>query len=296
MPYSRSSAFPAWLHKARWLSPAILGLSLWGAAIGVQAADKVVGGIKTPESVLAYNGRIFVSEIAEFGKDGDGRIVEITKDGKVDPFATGLNDPKGLTAIGNNIYVTDKDRVVKVGPNGKWSVLADSSAFPAKPQFLNDIEPDGHGGVFVSDSGDIEKGSGGALYQVSAHGKVTLIIDGKQDERVLAPNGIVVKNGGKSLLYVDFASGILYELDLKSKALKEIAQGFGGGDGLVRTRDGRLFVSDWKGGKVYEVVQGKAKLVKDGYQAAADIALSADGHELLVPDMKAGEVHWLPLP
>jgi len=37
-------------------------------------------------------------------------------------------------------------------------------------------------------------------------------------------------------------------------------------------------------------------LLRDGFVAAADIGLSADGKYLLVPDMKAGELHWLSIP
>jgi gluconolactonase len=40
---------------------------------------------------------------------------------------------------------------------------------------------------------------------------------------------------------------------------------------------------------------GKVELVKEGLKSAADIALSADGKHLLVPDMKAGELVILPL-
>lgn len=276
----------------------VLLAAMLAAACYAHADDaRKVGGLKTPESVLVTkSGKVYVSEINGFGKDGDGSISEITKDGEIKAFATGLDDPKGLAIVGKNIYVTDKNRVVKVNPNGKWTVLAAADAFPAKPQFLNDIEPDSHGNLYVSDSGDIEKGSGGAIYRVSPSGKVTLIIDGSQDNRVLAPNGIAVINGGKTLLYVDFASGILYSLDVKSKELKKLAEGFGGGDGLVQTKSGKIYVSDWKGGQVFEVGKnGEATLIKSGYQAAADIDLNEDESALLIPDMKAGEVEWLPL-
>ena len=57
-----------------------------------------------------------------------------------------------------------------------------------------------------------------------------------------------------------------------------------------------LYVSDWKNGRVFSVDKsGKVKLLKDGFKASADMTLSADGKFLLVPDMKAGELVWLPL-
>ena len=39
--------------------------------------------------------------------------------------------------------------------------------------------------------------------------------------------------------------------------------------------------------------KGEVTLLKEGFQQAADIGLSKDGNYIIVPDMKAGEVHWL---
>jgi hypothetical protein len=36
------------------------------------------------------------------------------------------------------------------------------------------------------------------------------------------------------------------------------------------------------------VVQGKVSVIQEGYEAAADIALSNNKGQLLIPDMKAG--------
>ena len=261
----------------------------------VQAYEtKTVTGLKTPESAISgKDGRIYVSEINEFGKDGDGQISVIDKDGKATVFATGMDDPKGLAMIGKDLYVADKARILKVTPDGKWQVYVAADAFPVPPKFLNDLESDRQGNLYVSDSGDLKKG--GAIYRISKVGKVTLITDSKKDERVLAPNGLLMDRRGK-LLQVDFSSGILYRLTIASGKMVQVAEGFGGGDGIVRARNGLLYVSDWNTGKVFSVSKdGKVELIKEGFKAAADIALSADGKYLLVPDMKAGELVMLPL-
>jgi len=277
----------------------ILALSLApviSPAFAADAAMKKIEGFKTPESVLALkDGRLFVSEINGFGKDGDGQISEITKDGKVKVFATGLDDPKGLAVIDKNIYVADKTRILKITPDGKWSVFTATEEFPVKPLFLNDLASDDEGNLYVSETGDLDKGSGGAIYRINPQGKVTLTVNASDDPRVLGPNGIIVNDDRKSLLYVDFFSGVLYSLDLNTKVLTEQAEGFGGGDGLVRTKSGVIYVSDWKNGKVFEVHHGKTTLIKSGFKAAADIGLTLDEKSLLVPDMKAGELVWLPL-
>src|SRR5947209_4436545 len=80
----------------------------------------MVTGLKNPESVcVGGDGRIYISEIGEFGTDGDGRVLVVDKTGKAVPFATGLDDPKGIVAWTNLLFVTDKKRVWKIDPKGK---------------------------------------------------------------------------------------------------------------------------------------------------------------------------------
>ncbi len=257
-----------------------------------------ITGLKTPESVVqAKDGHIFVSEIGGFGKDGDGQITIIDKNGKTRVFASGLDDPKGLAMIGENLYVADKTKVIRITPAGKVSVFVPAEAFPAMPQFLNDLEADPQGNLYVSDSGDIlGTGKGGAIYKINPRGEVKLLIDGKQDARVMAPNGLLADDTGNVLIYVDFTSGVLYSLNQKTQVLTDIAEGFGGGDGVVHHSNGTMYISDWKSGKVFSVnTKGEVTLLKSGYQSAADIAITKDEAYLMVPDMNAGELDFIPL-
>lgn len=271
------------------------GLLAAGICLAVQAAEpQKITGLKSPESVtVGPDGRIYVSEIGEFGKEGDGRIGVIGTDGQLRVFAQGMDDPKGLVFFGNDLYVADKTRVLRVGLDGKWTVFAAATAFPAMPQFLNDLEADAQGNLYVSDSGDL-KGQGGAIHRIGRNGKVSTIVSGVRDARVQAPNGLLME-GQDSLLEVDFVSGILYRIRVRGGEMEKVAEGFGGGDGIVRGAGGTLYVSDWKNGKVYAVGKDReAKLLREGYAAAADIGLTKDRKFILVPDMKAGELHWLP--
>ena len=270
-------------------------------SFNVQAHEtKKITGLKMPESAIAAkDGRVFVSEIGEFGKDGDGQITVIDKNGELKVFAQGLDDPKGLAIVGNDLFVADNHRVMKITLDGKVSVFAAPEAFPEPAQFLNDLESDAAGNIYVSDSGDL-KGVGGAIYKINSKGKVTTIINGKQDARILAPNGLLMGKTQNCIMVVDFVSGVLYRLDMKKNELIEVANGFGGGDGIVKGKKDQFYVSDWKNGKVFSVKLEKgavvnAELIKEGFAAAADIAPSLDGKFLLVPDMKAGELVYLPL-
>ncbi len=253
---------------------------------------KKLEGFETPESVLvAPDGRIFVSEIAGFDKDGDGRI-SVIENGKRKEFSSGMDDPKGLAWSKGMLYVADKTRILKVGKDGKWKVFVAAEAFPEKPQFLNDLTIDKSGNLYVSDSGDL-KGKGGAVYRVSADGKVSTVASASEDKRILAPNGLL-PDGNENMLMVDFVSGNLYRITLKTGRMAQIAEGFGGGDGIARDSKGTLWISDWKNGRLFTLRKnGDLKLVKDGFKSAADITVAADGQTVIVPDMKAGEVVWV---
>jgi sugar lactone lactonase YvrE len=259
-----------------------------------------ISGLKMPESVVqATDGRVFVSEINGFGVDGDGQI-SVIEAGQVKLFAKGLDDPKGLAIIGQALFVADNKRILKLalsGPKqGQAEVFAAATAFPVTPLFLNDLEADLAGNLYVSDSGDL-KGKGGAVYQINAQGQVRLLINGQQDSRILAPNGLLMDDTGDVLMVVDFASGILYSYNLATKQLLDIADGFGGGDGVVHHANGSMFVSDWKNGKVFRLdMNGEVTALAATYQSAADIALTKDEKVLMVPDMKAGELDFIVLP
>jgi gluconolactonase len=288
------------MQKKLILSVLTLAFLATGCATEVKSNQGVmqkVTGLKTPESVVqAKNGKIYVSEINGFGKDGDGQITVI-ENGKQRVFATGLDDPKGLAIIGKTLYVADKTKIMKIDMDGKVQTFVAASAFPTIPLFLNDLEADPQGNLYVSDSGDLfGSGKGGAIYKISPKGEVKLLINDKQDARVKAPNGLLADDTGKVLIYVDFASGILYSLNTETKALNDVAEGFGGGDGLLHRSNGTIYVSDWKDGKVFSVnTKGDVALVKSGYQSAADIAITKDEKYIMVPDMKAGELDFIPL-
>ncbi|MEI6868321.1 MAG: gluconolaconase [Methylophilaceae bacterium] len=268
----------------------VLFLTVISVTLNAHESLNTISGLVSPESVVQdAKGDIYVSEIGEFNKDGDGKITRISIDGKLSTFASGMDDPKGLTFIGKSLYVTDKNRVLKVELNGKWTVFGSTMAFPQTPVFLNDITSDDAGNLYVSDSGNLK--SGGAIYKIAQNKKITLVLNEDTPE-ILAPNGLwIIKN---DLYEVDFSSGILYKINLKNKSISKIAEGFGGGDGLIKSGN-NFFVSDWKNGKIFKLQGGKVSLFKDGFSAAADIALTYDKKSIMTPDMKAGSITFIPI-
>ncbi|MCB5185133.1 SMP-30/gluconolactonase/LRE family protein [Methylobacillus gramineus] len=266
----------------------------------VSSAGKKITGLKMPESAIAHSdGRIFVTEIGEFGKNGDGKITVINQDGSTKTLADGLNDPKGIDLFNDQLYIADVDHVVRVGLDGSKTIIAKPADFQQKPIFLNDIEIDGLGNVYVSDSGD-DNGKHAAIYKIAPNGKVTQIINDQSG--IKRPNGLLM-DGPNKLLVADFGNGKLFQVVFNEPSAKAKAtvtllnSGFGGADGLVRDTDGLLYVSDWAGGNVWQLSEPKAtpQLISKGHQSAADITLSSDGKTLLIPDMKGGELVYLPI-
>jgi sugar lactone lactonase YvrE len=278
---------------------ASLAIALIGFTPFARSAEpKTVIGLKRPESaVVGPDGRIYVTTIGEAGKDGDGAVVAIDRDGKVTTFASGLDDPKGMVAVGDQLFLTDVTRVLKVDTSGKVEVHAAPGAFPRKPMFLNDIASDGRGNLFVSDMGD-RMGKKGAVYRINPIKQVELILDCENSmPPINAPNGLL-SDDADHLFVADFGLGDLYRLDLNTKAPERVGGGFGGADGLARDDRGRLFITDWKNGRVFvmDSILQPARLVTDKFRAAADLTISADGKTLLIPDMTAGTLVYLPMP
>ncbi len=253
----------------------------------------IATGLKNPESVaVGFKNRVFVTEIGESGKDGDGRVLEIV-DGKLVPFAVGLNDPKGMVIFQKWMYVADNNRVVKIDGTGKVDVLAAKEAFPTVPLFLNDIAADEKGNLVVSDSG--RKSEGGAVYRIDPKGKVSLLADAKKHGWKM-PNGLLF-DGASFVLMTDFVTGELWRVAMADGSATKIAEGFKGGDGLAWDHFGRLYISSWTQGKMWVIARPGEKAVEipAKWQSAADICLDPTGRFLLVPDMRGGTVSKVPI-
>lgn len=284
------------MGQLRRVGLGLLLLVMGGTAAQAGEPVRTVDGIKNPESAVAGpDGAVYVTEIGEFDTDGDGRVLRIAEGDKPEPFATGLDDPKGIDVRGESLIVADKVRVLRIGPEGEANVLAAADDFPRSPKFLNDVEVAGDGAVYVSDSGKLD-GGGGAIFRIDSRGEVSTVLTVDDDPRLRSPNGLLME-GPEAMLVVDLSSGALYRLPLEGSGLEKLNRGFGGGDGLARDDRGRLYVSDWQNGRVYwlEEPEAEAQLLADSLKAAADIAVGPEDH-LLVPDMKAGALVYYPLP
>ena len=281
----------------------LLAVLLPAVALAADPPKPIVSGLKNPESVaVGPDGRIFVTCIGERDKPGDGAVM-VVKDGKAEVYVGDLDDPRGMVAFQQWLFVADNTRVRRIDTKtGKADVFADEKDFPTKPVMLNDVTTDQFGTVYVSDSGDREKGSGGAVYRLRGRPKATvsLVADGSKFPAIKRPNGLTM-DAMHHLLVVDAATGELSRLRLADPAkpateMEKVADGFAGGDGLIFDPYGRLYITSTPQGKVWAIPRPgeKAVLVAEGLQSAADLCYDLAGKRLLVPDMKAGTVVALP--
>jgi len=284
------------MRRSFGLGLALVVCGLASQAGAQQSPEALVTGLKNPESVVVNSqGQVYVSVIGERDRQGDGAVVKI-QDGKAVPFASGLDDPKGLVTHQNRLYVADRTRIWRIDGQGKAEVFVPASAFPTPPLYLNDLAVDVESGtLYVSDSGD-RKGGGGAVYRVSPKGSVSLVLNKSRLPELHTPNGLLL-DGASHLLLADFGSGSLYRIKLADSSVEKLADGLGSPDGLAWDQFGRLFVSDWKGGRVFVIARPEAKpvLLTKGLTNAADLAVEASTKRLLIPDMGGGKLVALPI-
>ena len=259
-----------------------------------------IDGLIRPESAYTMiDGSIIISEIGGYdynGKDGDGKLIKINPDGSKEIIAdSGLNDPKGILVEGETIYVTDNKEVKKVSFDGDVSIWLKKSDFPVEPQFLNYITIYRNTIIYISDSGN--KKNNGSIFRVNSAGKVAVLVDKLNSPLILAPNGLSTFQRGY-LFVTDFSSGDLLRIRLRNLEVEKLAGGFGGGDGLVFSGT-NLYISDWKGGKLWSLdvtsPGNEPILIKDKFSNPADIDVTSDGKYIVVPEMKTGKIKFVPL-
>ncbi|WP_372756478.1 hypothetical protein [Mariniflexile sp.] len=235
--------------------------------------------LKTCEAVRydQNNKIIYVSNMGNVptdAKDGDGSMSIINSEGKIitQNWVTGLNAPKGSNFYKSKLYVADIDAIVKIdmkSGNVDKTIVVDNAIF------LNDLDIDTNGDVYVTDSRDSK------VYKiVNDKASVWLDLEG------LNPNGIFVEKD--RVLVVSFSKGDFIAIDKKTKAQTLIATGIIKGDGIVPINDGYL-VSSWPG-EVFFVNKNKpgASAIKlldtqDEKLNAADICIIPEENMLLIP-------------
>jgi hypothetical protein len=232
--------------------------------------------LRVPESVYfdSKSNVLYVSNIV--GKssemDGNGFISKLSTDGRIQSlhWATGLNAPKGMGLVDENLYVADLSGIVVIElSSGK--VLQRIEIEGA--QFLNDITVDSKD-VYASDSNT------GKIYKVS-NGKTELYFDGSASFKRV--NGLFTLKDG---LYVaDAGTGVNYKLD-KKKNLTKYTETALGADGIIEVGKNEFIVSSWAGEVYFVAADGKAQKIldtKDQKLNSADIDYNPKTKMVFIP-------------
>ena len=272
-----------------------------GSAVADSGSDPTLklvdpGELQTPESVLYDVGRDMYMVSSVNGKpaeaDDNGYLSVINPDGSNErsnaswKWIAGemgdikLDAPKGMAISGDTLYVADISVVrtfeAKVGRQ-KDDIKIEGATF------LNDVAPDGDGGVFVTDTGvdaAFKPTGADAVYHITKDGKVAARIKNKE---LGGPNGVWVGDKG-SVWIVTFVSGEIYEVDAKGKKGKAHKLPKGQLDGIIGLPGGDFLVSSWEGKCVYRGTPGgEWKEVVSGIESPADIAYDPKRKRVLIP-------------
>ena len=264
---------------------------------------------KSPESILWDSDQdvYFVSNVNgdPSAADENGFISSVGPDGKVldlkwvdgSKKSTLLSAPKGMTIIGDILYVADLTVIRKFDrktgkAKGKISV--------AKSVFLNDLaaSPDGKT-LYASDSGVKSDPSGfastgdDAVYAIDV--KKGLVKPLIKDKGLHSPNGLLADREG--VWVVTLKANELFHVSTKGEKGPITTLPKGGLDGIVRLGDGSLLISSWEGAAIFRGLPGSEfKELIANVPSPADIGFDSKRNNVLIPMMMASAIQIRPLP
>lgn len=257
----------------------------WDAALDVYFISNINGN----PSVKDNNG--FITVVVPDSGVRNLKFVEGGKNGVT------LNAPKGLTAKGDTLWVTDIDAARAFNAR-TGRPIATVDLRPAGAVFLNDpaIGPDG--ALYITDTGIKFDSAGNTshpgpdrIFRI-ARGRVSVAAQGDTLER---PNGITWDASGNRFIVVAFGGPSIFEWKLGDKNPTVIARGPGGFDGVEMAR-GKILVSSWADSTVSAYQSGVETRVISGVPSPADIGYDAKRNRVLIPVMTQnhGEIWQLP--
>jgi len=194
--------------------------------------------LRTCESVLYDQQRntLFVSCIngTPSDKNGTGYIAKVDPTGTIEnlEWVTGLNAPKGMGLYENMLYVTDIDELVIIDID--QGIVAERIPVEGA-SFLNDIDVDEDGTVYISDSDT------GILWKYENGELAAWITEGLE-----RPNGLFIEES--RVLLTSSGSSDLKVIDKSTGTFETVTTGIGAGDGLEFTgMEGYYIASSWTG-------------------------------------------------
>ncbi|MCU0290941.1 MAG: hypothetical protein MUF10_02990 [Thermoanaerobaculaceae bacterium] len=208
-------------------------------APGVTRKWKTGKSFSTPESVAWDPVRevVYVSNYDPFhpSREEGRQVIHrlAVQGGEPEVLARGLRNPTGLVVRRDSLFAVEGQGVVEIAlPGGE---VRQRIGVPDAGR-LNDIDVDGAGVLFVSDSLQ------GVIYRITA-GKAEVWLRGPE---VSQPNGVCLSGG--RLVWANNGDAFLKSVDLESKQITHLAS-FPGGlmDGVTNGPNGSWLVSHNQG-------------------------------------------------
>ncbi|MDE5602944.1 MAG: ATP-binding protein [Helicobacter sp.] len=260
---------------------------------------KEIDGFASPESIWVEKNIVYVAnvgtELAPLVKDNDGFISKLDTQGNIIElhFLSNLNAPKGMTKLGNTLFVVDIDTLKGFDVISKKQVF---SLPIIDSVFLNDIAAYDNNTLFVSDT------TTGIIHKVDVKNKKYETFIKLDTDKYGGPNGLLF-NKDKTKLYVAGYNpnhpSQVFSIDMQSLAIKTLITQKGSYDGLAFAKNGDLLVSSWGEnfqGIIYRIDnKGKKSTLNLPFiKGPAD--MFSDGESLWIPKMAENKILKITLP
>ncbi len=212
-----------------------------------------------------------------------GEIVAIDSNQNQSYFATGLGSCRGIVISAGVAYVACDLGVRGFELTSATQVFAKTISGMV---FLNDIEVDTSGFLYITDS------STGRVYKIRlSDGTVTTLVE----SGLSGPNGLLHDKARNRLLVCCWgANAPIYAINRSNGGLTRLVNtGLSDLDGRCEDNDGNIYVSSWGTNAVYRYnnnFSGSAAAVSAGHSGPADIAFTKQSNTLAVPNFNANTV------
>ncbi len=255
--------------------------------------------LETPSEAAAYYAADDVYLLSNFGSggptaiDGDGFISRVEAETgeivELEWISGNLSAPKGMTIVGDTLYVADMDAVHTYDLANGGAPLREIAVDTSRVSFPNDVCAGADGVVYLTDTGlnpDFSSSGTDAVYRLDGDSLVQFAAGA---DVLQGPNGCWVDDEG--LLVATFGANEVLRIGGDGSVTTAATLPSGGLDGIVGS-DGTLYVTSWEAGSVYrlEHAMGESAVVSPDTPSPAALALDTMRDRLVVPllDLETG--------